>query len=38
LSNKLNKGLNNGFAPKDLGAARAYFKMAEESLFWYFVN
>ena len=30
MSKKLNKGLNGGFSPKDLGAARAFNKMTEE--------
>lgn len=36
LSKKMNKGLNSGLVPKDLGAARSFFKMIEESTFWYY--
>lgn len=34
LSKKLDKDLSTNHSPKDLGAARAFSKMADESLFW----
>lgn len=35
LSSKLGKDLNTQFSAKDLGAARAFSKLVEESLVWY---
>ena len=35
LSSKLNKDLSKNHSAKDLGVARAFSKMTEESLFWY---
>ena len=35
LSKTLDKSLSKGHSAKDLGSARAFFKMAEESLFWW---
>lgn len=34
LSKKLDKDLSVDHSPQSLGAARAFSKMAEESLFW----
>jgi hypothetical protein len=38
LSKKLNIDLSNRFSSSDLGVARAFSKMTEESLFWYILN
>lgn len=34
LAQKLGKDLNKEFSPKDQGVARAFSKLAEESLVW----
>lgn len=34
LGDKFGKDFSSTFSPKDQGAARAFLKMAEESLFW----
>jgi len=37
LGKELGKDLSKGHSAKDLGAARAFFKLAEESIFWVLV-